>query len=426
MGPDGVLTLKSGLPRFILAALALHALAFAQAPHKLLVISIDGLDARFLNEPALKVKAPNIRALMRTGASATVIGVVPSDTWPSHASLVTGVSPWQNGITVDNLPSKPGDQFFSVTALKTTPLWTLATKAGLKVATVYWPSTLGAAVAFDFPEYWESRQGNAVPYDAIAARSIPPGIADKVAKMFPAVEKQLWDDTSSADAAMYLLSTEQPDVLFVHMADIDAEQRETTALSIYSREILENDDDLIGQILKRVLAGTVVALLSDHGFETSLRVVRPRVLLRQAGVKGKVEVEDGLMGTSDPAVAEALRKLMSQGRKSGIAREVKMAEVKARAPALGRWIAAFDTYQDYVARDDDRGAAVGLGPHAGMHGFWPTRPNYRAILILNGAGVKPVKLGEIDMLQVAPTLADIIGVKLPAARSQSVWHQITH
>jgi predicted AlkP superfamily pyrophosphatase or phosphodiesterase len=61
-----------------------------------------------------------------------------------------------------------------------------------------------------------------------------------------------------------------------------------------------------------------------------------------------------------------------------------------------------------------------------MHGFWPTRPNYRAVFIVNGAGIKPVKLGEIDMLQVAPTLADIIGVKLPAARSQSVWRQITH
>jgi predicted AlkP superfamily pyrophosphatase or phosphodiesterase len=244
--------------------------------------------------------------------------------------------------------------------------------------------------------------------------------------MFPSFEKQLWDDTSSADAAIYLLSAEQPDVLLVHMADIDSEQRETTALSIYARDILENDDDLIGQILAKVAPGTVVVLLSDHGFENSNHVVRPRVLLRQAGVTGKVEVEDGLIGTSDPAVAEALRKLVGLGRKSGIAREVKMTEVKARAPSLGRWVAAFDTLPDYVARDEDHGAGVGTGPHAGTHGFWPTRPNYRAILIVNGTGVKSVKLGEIDMLQIAPTLADVIGVKLPAARSQSLWRFISH
>jgi predicted AlkP superfamily pyrophosphatase or phosphodiesterase len=410
--------------------MTLPVILAAQPPHKLLVISIDGLDARFLNDPALRVKAPNIRKLLKDGASATVIGVVPSDSWPSHASIVTGVSPWQNGITVDNLPAKPGDAFFSATALKTPPLWDLASKAGLRVATVYWPSTLGAHVAFDFPEYWQNRQGNAVPFDAIAAKCTPPGIADRVSQMFPQFDKQLWDDTSSADAAMYLLSAEHPDVILVHMADMDAEQRETTALSIYAREILENDDDLIGQILKQLAPGTVVALLSDHGFENSNHIVRPRVLLRQAGLNPaslkRVEVEDGLIGTSDPAVADALRKLIAQGRKSGIAREVKMTEVKARQPSLGRWVAAFDTFPDYVARDEDRGAGVGTGPHAGTHGFWPTRPNYRAVFIVTGPGVKPVKLGEIDMLQIAPTLADVIGVKLPVARSQSLWRAISH
>ena len=411
--------------RFLLAAFILPAVLAAQSPHKLLVVSIDGLDARFLTEPALKVKAPNIRRLMKEGASATVVGVVPSGTWPSNASLVTGVSPWQNGITADSLPPNPGDRFFSATAIKTVTLWDLAAKAGLKVATVYWPSTLGANVAFDFPEYWAARQGDAVPFDAIAAKSTPPGIVDRVAKMFPAFEKQLWDDTSSADATLYLLSADQPDVLFVHMADIDAEQRETSALSIYARDILENDDDLIMRILKKIAPGTVIALLSDYGFENGNHVVRPRVLLRQAGVRGKVEVEDGLIGTADPAVAEALRKMVGQGRKTGIAREVKMTEVKARAPSLGRWIAAFDTLPDYIARDEDRGSAVSTGPHSGTHGLWPTRPNYRSLLILNGADVKPVKLGEVDMLQIAPTLADIIGVKLPAAKSQSLWRAVS-
>ena len=362
---------------------------------------------------------------MKQGASATVVGVVPSDTWPSHASIVTGVSPWQNGITVDDLPARPGDQFFAAGDIKTATLWDAATKAGLKVATVFWPSTVGARVAFDFPEYWDSRQGNAIPFAPIASRSSPSGITDKVSKMFPAFDKQLWDDTSSADATLYLLAAEQPDVLFVHMGDIDSEQRDTTALSIYAREILENDDDLLGQILKKIAPETIVAIVSDHGFENNNHVVRPKVLLKREGVKGNVDVVDGLIGTTDAAVADALRKLAGQGSKTGIAREVKMSEVKARAPALGKWVAAFDTLPNYVASDQERGSGVGTGPHAGTHGFWPTRPNYRSILILNGAGVKSVKLGEIDMLQIAPTLADIIGVRLPAAKSQSLWRTVS-
>jgi predicted AlkP superfamily pyrophosphatase or phosphodiesterase len=295
----------------------------------------------------------------------------------------------------------------------------------MKAATVYWPTTLGAGVAFDFPEYWEGRQANAVSLATISQKATPPGIGAQVAKMFPAFEKELWDDSTSAYAAICLLTNDKPDVLFLHMAEADAEQHETTALSIYAREILENDDDLIGQILKKAEPGTLVAILSDHGFENDNRVIRPKVLLRQAGVKGRVEVADGLIGTPDAPVAEELRKLMAQGRKNGIAREVKMAEVKARAPGLGRWVAAFDTMPDCVASDEDRGAGVGPGTHLGAHGFWPTRPNYRSVFILAGAGVRPVKLGEIDMLQIAPTLAEAIDVKLPAAKSQSLWKAVT-
>jgi predicted AlkP superfamily phosphohydrolase/phosphomutase len=74
------------LPRLLFAALALPLLHAAQAHGQLLVVSIDGLDARFLNDPALRVKVPNIRRLMREGANAAVIGVAPPETRPSAAA----------------------------------------------------------------------------------------------------------------------------------------------------------------------------------------------------------------------------------------------------------------------------------------------------------------------------------------------------
>jgi len=162
------------LLRLTLAALVLATLpcvAFAQtapgkgaghASRRLIVISIDGLDARLLNDPNLKVKAPNIRALMKDGASATVVGVAPSDTWAAHASLVTGVSPWQNGIAFSAAPNA-AESAFLASGFRTETLWEAASHAGLKTATIYWPSTLGASVAFDFPEFWQDRRGDAVP-----------------------------------------------------------------------------------------------------------------------------------------------------------------------------------------------------------------------------------------------------------------------
>lgn len=398
-----------------LAVLAVPALLLAQPAHKagsrrLLVISVAGLDERFLTAPASRVKAPNIRKLIRQGTSASgVIGVAPSDTWPSQIALVTGIPPAGNDVTG-------------------TPLWQAASKSGLKTAAVYWPGTLGAAIGFDFPAAKEPPRDHNVPFADVAGKASPPGIVDRIEKASPGFQKELWDDSSAARAAVYLLRVEKPDLLLVQFTDVDSEQRETTALGVYARDALENDDDLIGQIVAAAPAGTVVALVSGHGAENENYIVRPRVLLKQGkqpAAEVPVEVKDGLIGTTDRAVADRLRKLMSDGHSHGLAREVPMAEVRAKAPSIENWVAAFDTPPNCIPSAQDRGPALGPGTHLGISGFWPTRPGYRSVFAISGEGVPVRKLGEIDLLQIAPTLADVIGVALPQAKQKSLWASIS-
>ena len=393
----------------------------AQLPHKLVVISIDGLDARLLSEPALRVKAPNIRRLMRNGIwAAGVVGVAPSDSWPSHAALATGTPPFENGITSNFSPHGPAEAFASASTIRTQTLWDAAAAAGLKTATVYWPSTLGARAGFNFPEYWESRRGNAVDFEPIVSRARPATIVALIEQMFPSFEKELWDDSSSAEAAQWLLATQKPDLLMAHMAEVDAEQHDTGALSVYARDMLENDDDLVGQLIATAPPKTVFAIVSDHGFENQNYLVRPRVMLKRAGVPGDVDLADGLIGTTDPSVAGYFRRTLAEPKRTGIAREVPMAEVRAKAPALSKWVAAFDTLPNHVAIGEDRGPAIGPGNHLGIHGLWPTRPGYRSVFILCGNGVTAGKLGEIDMLRIAPTLAAVIGVRLKDAKQPAL------
>ena len=388
-----------------------------QLPHKLVVISIDGLDVRLLSEPALHVKAPNIRRLMRNGIStAGVVGVAPSDSWPAHAALATGTPPFENGITSNFAPHGPAEVFASASTIRTQTLWEAATAAGLKAATVYWPSTLGAKDGFNFPEYWDSRKSNAVDFEPIVSRAHPPTAVALIEQMFPSFEKELWDDSSSAAAAQWLLAAEKPDLLMVHMAEVDAEQHDTGALSVYARDMLENDDDLIAQLIAKAPPGTIFAIVSDHGFENQNYLVRPRVMLKRAGVAGDVELADGLIGTTDKSVAAYFRRALAESKRTGIAREVPMKEVAAKAPALSKWVAAFDTLPNYVANGEDRGPAIGPGNHLGIHGLWPTRPGYRSVFILCGNGVTPGKVGEIDMLRIAPTLASVIGIRLKDAK----------
>ncbi|MGB6191226.1 MAG: alkaline phosphatase family protein, partial [Terracidiphilus sp.] len=58
----------------------------------------------------------------------------------------------------------------------------------------------------------------------------------------------------------------------------------------------------------------------------------------------------------------------------------------------------------------------------GTHGFWPLFPEMHSSFFVLGEGVAHGRdLGTIDMRQIAPTVAKILGVKLPAA-SQPVLH----
>ncbi len=68
---------------------------------RIVLISIDGLmpSSYVKSGPA---KIPTMRGMVREGAYAEgVVGVLPSVTYPSHTSLITGVPPAVHGI-LDN------------------------------------------------------------------------------------------------------------------------------------------------------------------------------------------------------------------------------------------------------------------------------------------------------------------------------------
>jgi hypothetical protein len=57
------------------------------------------------------------------------------------------------------------------------------------------------------------------------------------------------------------------------------------------------------------------------------------------------------------------------------------------------------------------------GSHIGSHGFLPQFPEMHSSFFIQGAGVAHGRdLGTIDMRQIAPTVAGILGVDLPEAK----------
>ena len=114
------------------------------------------------------------------------------------------------------------------------------------------------------------------------------------------------------------------------------------------------------------------------------------------------------MGVLEDQTAQFFRERLG---KLGIAREVPIEEVRRAAPGLRNWRAAFDTAPGHIAVAGDSGPPIAEGSHKGTHGLWPTRQSYRASFLMWGHGVRQGRLGEISMLEIAPTLAEILQVR---------------
>ncbi|HYM10564.1 MAG TPA: alkaline phosphatase family protein [Bryobacterales bacterium] len=407
----------SRLLLFLLCAASLCA-----QPRRLLVISIDGLDHRYLRDAdALGLRIPTLRRLMKEGAWAEgVLGIVPTVTWPSHTTIITGVPAARHGILTNDQPGKPGQRWWFVRFLKARTLWQAAHEKKLKTAAVLWPVTVGADIDFVIPEFWIERTGHETALDPIEKHSTP-GLFARIARAYPSFPVATFGDREGLTATRYLLEREQPALTLVHIADLDGEEHETGAFSRHSLARLEYQDELLAWTLQALPPQTMVAIVSDHGFETSDRVFRPKAALAQAGLAPDAAVQEGLIGATSERAAAHFRQMIGGGV---IAREVPMAEVRRMAPELGSWIAAFETARNITLSADAGGPALAESKHFGVHGLWPTRADYRASFVLWGPGVKPQKLPEILMLDLAPTFAEILGLDLPDAQGRSLWPRL--
>ncbi|MEJ7609442.1 MAG: alkaline phosphatase family protein, partial [Bryobacteraceae bacterium] len=160
--------------------------SWAQRP--VLVLSVDGLDARYLNDcDRLGLKIPHLRKLMKEGQWAQgVMGVVPTVTWPSHTTLISGVTPGVHGILGNRRPREEGgDYYWSAKLLKVKTLLDAATQAGRKTAAITWPVTVDAPVTYNLPEFFAKRRGGEMDLPSIASRAVPADLVSQVAAMFP-------------------------------------------------------------------------------------------------------------------------------------------------------------------------------------------------------------------------------------------------
>lgn len=370
----------------------------------LLVVSVDGLDQRYLDNPSLKI--PNLRRVLKEGESAKgVIGIVPTVTWPSHTTILTGATAWEHGILSNRRPAEEGgDYYWSVKLLKRPTLLDAAAKAGLKTATITWPVTVDAPVAFNLPEYFRRRRGGSMDTVSICSKAKPATLCQDIAARFPSFQQEWMDDRTRTQATRYLLQNAKADAVFVHLVDLDSEAHDNGPFTTEAHAIVERTDELIGDMLAALPPGGRFVLVSDHGFEAATKSVNLKFAAARDNVTG-VSPRGGFVVADSPSAAAWLRQLSPE---HAIGREIPTAEVARFAPPLAGKIVFEPAPGAWFGPGNDVFIAK---PHeTGNHGHWPTR--YRSVYAAWGPGIRPARLPEMGLGEIAGRLAQLIGVKM--------------
>ena len=239
------------------------------------------------------------------------------------------------------------------------------------------------------------------------------------------------------DTAVYLIRNHRPQVLLLHITELDNQQHDYGPLSQQGKAAVEESDAHIGRVLRALAdAGiaerTLFVVVSDHGFLPVSQSLKPNVLLREAGLlkldaKGKVEEwqayfqTDGgsaalhLKDLRDTATLERVRTLFAQKAAvngSGIRRVLNAREVEAYGGAAETpLVLSAEEGFSFVSAAD--GAYSSPPAYKGTHGHAPDREELQAALVLTAPDLKKTgDLGVVRMTSIAGTLARFLGLDL--------------
>ena len=436
---------------YLLLCLLLCALSQYSAARTVVLVSIDGLRPDYVtkaDEHGLKI--PNLRRIMKEGTYAEgVVGVVPTVTYPSHTTLITGVWPQKHGIyantTFDPERKNREGWYWYSEDIKVPTLWDIASRARINTASVNWPVSVGAHVNYLIPEVW--RAGTAEDQKLLRALATP--------GMLPAMEKELgpYSDGLGSEPehdgirtkfAVAILQQHKPGFMTVHLSSLDHAEHSHGPFSPEANAVLEKLDEQIGELRSAALAvdpQAVICIVSDHGFQPTSHRFNPTSAFVQAGL---IETESSnsqpgglavkswqampwnsgglaaiiLKNPNDAAVLQKTGELLKQlaaDPANGIDRIVETEELK-RLGGFPNASFLVNMKSGFQLDSALNGPLHNDAKPGGTHGYLPDNPELRSSFFIAGRGIDAARsLGVIDMRQIAPTLASLLGLSLPSA-----------
>jgi predicted AlkP superfamily pyrophosphatase or phosphodiesterase len=435
-----------------LAAIFFVAAAAQNVPQAplLVMISVDGMRPDYVTAAdAHGAKVPNLRRFLKEGAYAEgVQGVIPTVTYPSHTTLVTGVWPAKHGILAnavfDPLQKNHEGWYWYTEDIRVPTLWDAAAQAGRTTASIQWPVTVGAHITWNIPEFW--RAGTEDDAKLLRAVTTPGLLAEAEREIGPflgGIDASVEADERRAKYAQWILEKKHPQMLLLHVIALDHVEHDTGPFSLEAIAILERLDRAIGGVreaAERLAPGRAyIAVVSDHGFvktDTQLdlfaafreaklftvekgEIVDWRAMPWVTGGSAAIMLKDPGDVATLAQVRELLARLASDPA-NGIDRVLDAEELHKRGgyPPASFFVGLRPGWKTGSALDGPLLVKIKSG---GSHGEMPDLPDLRAAFFLVGPGIPHAhSLGVIDMRDIAPTLAHAAQLPLPTADGKNL------
>lgn len=435
----------------LVPALRSARLSAADNDRRVILISVDGLAHYYFDDP--KAPMPTIRKLAADGARAKRMKTsLPTNTWPNHTTLVTGVQPGKHGVIgndyfdraqQESIPYIPDPIFNKDEIVKAPTIYDVAHDAGLSTAGVCWPASRGAKT-------WDWTIPDVFDQEIFMQYTTPSVVEECKAAGIPLEKQNEWckagnagkpmRDWMYATLASHLIAKHQPRLLCLHLMSVDALEHGFGRQTPEVYWAINDSDQRVQQVVEAVEAAglrdkTTFVVTADHGFITYTKQILPNVLLKQAGL---------IKAALGNKVTE--RRMWCHGQ--GVA-YIYVLDSANRAALLKEWtpkLAALEGVEEVIEEKDfakygletpdkdSRMPDLILSPKdgylfsgevggdsvitssdtpKGAHGYSPSHPLMDASFIIQGAGVKQgVVLDEMANVDVAPTIAKLLGLEM--------------
>lgn len=416
----------------------------------LIVISYDSFS---VSDWDLAKNLPNLKSLIDNGSYSTSLNTVyPSLTYVVHSTIVTGCWPDRHGVFHNN-PLQPfveeKDQFWHWYRkdIQTPTIYELAKDKGFITSGILWPVTGKAEIKYNLPELAAVRGENQVlkvlkngnPFYSLEMEL-------RFGKYRNGVNQPELDDFSTL-CACHTIKTKKPGLMLLHLIDLDDTKHRFGVTSNESQEAIRRMDIRIGALLDAVKAAglsdhTALIVLGDHGQLDVKYKVHLNNLLFDKGLiyrngegyqwKAYLQSADGCAYLHIKPGEESVEKEALEVLRSALDKEEYGIEEildrntlnSMRAWEGAKWVVEAKEGYKFV---DSIGSEIvedlsKSGIRHATHGYSPKKSGYSCCFIAYGPGIrKNYEIGEMDMVDVAPTLAAILGFEMRGIDGEAVY-----